>query len=177
MSKALYRICLTHKSELGSLVWGAGGAPEPTVPSRAILGRWVSARFAGRAPEPPHGARGRSGVLLAFCTTLAHPFRSEGGLVCLAHRVRAWVAGSQQVCRKSPQASARSERAVRGPLDFFVQPSHILFVRTEGLFAEPTRVRTWVAGSRQTCRKSPLASAQSERAIRCSPGFLYAPRA
>ena len=49
-------------------------------PSRASLGRWVSARFAGRAPEPPHGARGRSGVPLAFYATLAHPFRSEGGV-------------------------------------------------------------------------------------------------
>ena len=34
---------------------------------------------AGRALEPSHVARGRSGVPLAFCTTLAHPFRSEGG--------------------------------------------------------------------------------------------------
>ena len=37
---------------------------------------------AGRAPEPPHVARGRSGVPLAFYATLAHPFRSEGGVVC-----------------------------------------------------------------------------------------------
>ena len=37
-------------------------------------------KFAGRAPKPSHGAGGRSGVLLAFCTTLAHPFRSEGGV-------------------------------------------------------------------------------------------------
>ena len=35
LSKALYRICLTHESELGSLVWGAGGAPEPAEPLRA----------------------------------------------------------------------------------------------------------------------------------------------
>ena len=35
---------------------------------------------AGRAPEPLHGARGRSGVPLAFCVTLAHPFHSEGGV-------------------------------------------------------------------------------------------------
>ena len=49
-------------------------------PSSASLGRWVSARFAGRALEPPHGARGWSGVPLAFYATLAHPFRSEGGV-------------------------------------------------------------------------------------------------
>ena len=49
-------------------------------PSRAILGRWVSARFAGRAPKPPHGEKGRSGVPLAFYVTLEHPFRSEGGV-------------------------------------------------------------------------------------------------
>ena len=34
----------------------------------------------GRALEPPHGARGRSGVPLTFCATLALPFRSEGGV-------------------------------------------------------------------------------------------------
>ena len=49
-------------------------------PLSASLGHWVSARFAGRAPEPPHGARGRSGVPLAFYATLAHPFCSEGGV-------------------------------------------------------------------------------------------------
>ena len=38
---------------------------------------------AGRAPEPPHVAKGRSGVPLAFYTTLAHPFRSEGGVECV----------------------------------------------------------------------------------------------
>ena len=89
-------------------------------------------------------------------------------------QARAWVAYPCLGCKRSPRASARSERAVRGPNNFFVQPSHILFVWTERLFAEPTRVRTWVAGSRQTYRKSPLASARSERAVRCSPSFLYA---
>ena len=49
-------------------------------PSSASLGRWVLARFAGRAPESPHGGRGRSGVHLAFYVTLVHPFRSEGGV-------------------------------------------------------------------------------------------------
>ena len=38
-------------------------------------------RFAGRVPEPSHGARGRLGVPLAFYATLAHPFCSEGGVV------------------------------------------------------------------------------------------------
>ena len=37
-------------------------------------------KFVGRAPEPPHRVRGRSGVPLAFYVTLAHPFRSEGGV-------------------------------------------------------------------------------------------------
>ena len=59
----------------------------------------------------------------------------------------------------------------------FVRPSRILFVQKEGLFTEPPRVLAWVAGSRQGYRKSPLASAQSERAVRSSPGFLCNPRA
>ena len=49
-------------------------------PMRASSSRWDLAKFAGRAPEPPHGARGRSGVPLAFCATLVHPFRLEGGV-------------------------------------------------------------------------------------------------
>ena len=56
-----------------------GGVCLPS-PSSASLGRWVLARFVGRALGPPHGARGRSGIPLAFYATLAHPFRSEGGV-------------------------------------------------------------------------------------------------
>ena len=125
--KVFYRVCWAHECEFGSLGLGlvAGRTPEPPhgargrsvvslsfltalthpfrseggvcllSPSSVSLGRWVSARFAARAPEPPHGARGRSGVPLAFYATLTHPFRSEGGVVCRAPRVRAWVAGSR----------------------------------------------------------------------------------
>ena len=50
-------------------------------PSGASLGRGASASFAEGAPYPRHGARGPSGVLPAFRTTLALPFRSEGGFV------------------------------------------------------------------------------------------------
>ena len=49
-------------------------------PSSASLGRWVSARLQEGPPSLLHGARGRSGVPLAFYVTLAHPFRSEGGV-------------------------------------------------------------------------------------------------
>ena len=34
-------------------------------------------KFVGKAPELPYGARGQSGVPLAFYATRAHPFRSE----------------------------------------------------------------------------------------------------
>ena len=52
--------------------------------------------------------------------------------------------------------SLRAER--EGDQEFpwlFVRPSRILFARKEGLFAEPPRVRAWVAWSWQGCRKSP----------------------
>ena len=47
-------------------------------PSSASLGHWVSPRL---QEEPPslYMERGRSGGPLAFCATLAHPFRLEGG--------------------------------------------------------------------------------------------------
>ena len=95
---------------------------------------------AGRAPEPPHGARGRSGVSLSFlCDPRAScSFGRRGCLLSL--RVRVWVAGSRLGCRKSPRASARSERAIRSFPIFFVRPLRILFVRKEGLFARPSSV-------------------------------------
>ena len=112
LSKGFYRVCRAHECEFGSLGLGlvAGRTPETPYgargrsvvslsfltalmhplrseggvcllsPSSASLGRWVSARFVGRAPEPLHGVRGRSGVSLAFYATLAHPFRTEGGV-------------------------------------------------------------------------------------------------
>ena len=58
-SKEFYHVCWAHECEFGSLGLGL---------------------VAGIAPEPPHGVRGRSGVSLAFCATLAHPFHLEGGV-------------------------------------------------------------------------------------------------
>ena len=105
-------------------------------------------KFAGRALEPSHGARGRSGVPLAFCVTLTHPFRLEGGVVCRAHRVGAWVAGSQQVCREIPRASARSERAIRSSPGFLCDPRASFSFGRRCLFAEtPSRASLgrWVS--------------------------------
>ena len=53
-------------------------------------------------------------------------------------RVRVWVTGSRLGCRKSPRASAWSERAIRSFPVFFMRPSRILFVQKEGWFAEPS---------------------------------------
>ena len=60
----------------------------------------------------------------------------------------------------------------------FERPSCFLFARKEGLYcrapscASPSR---WA--SAMFCRKSPLASARSKRAVRDSPDFLFDPRA
>ena len=61
LSKEFYRVCQAHECEFGSLGLGL---------------------VAGRTPEPPHGARGRSVVSLSFLTALTHLIRSEGG-ICL----------------------------------------------------------------------------------------------
>ena len=74
--------------------------------------------------------------------------------------------------------SLRTER--EGGQEFswlLVRPSCILFVRKEGLFAEPFVCELRPLGLGKVCRKSPRASARGERAIRSSPGFLYDPRA
>ena len=59
LSEEFYRVCRAHECEFGSLGLGL---------------------VAGRAPEPLHGARGRSVFSLYFLAALTHPFRSEGGV-------------------------------------------------------------------------------------------------
>ena len=72
--------------------------------------------------------------------------------------------------QEEPSSLRLEQEGGRGSPDFFIRPSYILFVRTEGLFAEPILVSARL-------QEEPLASAWSERAIGSSPGFLYAPRA
>ena len=49
-------------------------------PSRASLGRWVSARLQEEPPSLCAEREGDQEFPLAFCTTLVLPFRSEGGV-------------------------------------------------------------------------------------------------
>ena len=72
--------------------------------------------------------------------------------------------------QEEPPSLRLEQEDGRGSPDFFIRPSHILFVRTEGLFAEPILVSARL-------QEEPLASAWSERAVGSSPSFLYAPRA
>ena len=116
-------------------------------PSSASLGRWVSARFAGRAPEPLHGARGRSGVPLAFCATLAHPFRLEEGVICRALECEPGSLGLGKVAGRAPEPPARSERAIRSSPSFLCDPRASFLFGRRGCLPSP-RVRVWVAGSR-----------------------------
>ena len=72
--------------------------------------------------------------------------------------------------QEEPPSLRLEQEGGRGSSDLFIRSSHILFVRTEGLFAEPILVSA-------RSQEEPLASAQSERAVGSSPDFLYAPRA
>ena len=80
--RGVCRVCRAPECEFGSLGLGL---------------------VAGRAPEPLHGARGRSGVPLAFCVTLAHPFRSEGGVVCRALECAPRSLGLDMVAGRAPE--------------------------------------------------------------------------
>ena len=71
--------------------------------------------------------------------------------------------------QEEPPSLRLEQEGDQGSPDFFIRPSHILFVWTEGLFAEPILVSARL-------QEEPLASAWSERAVGSSPGFLYAPR-
>ena len=90
-------------------------------------------------------------------------FCNETSSVGLDHLSWSWV-------QEEPPSLRLEQEGGRGSPDFFIRPSHILFVRTEGLFAEPILVSARL-------QEEPLASAWSERAVGSSPGFLYAPRA
>jgi len=79
--------------------------------------------------------------------------------VCLGLRVQ-----------EEPLSLRLEQEGGRGSPDFFIRPSHIFFVRTKGLFAEPILVSARL-------QEEPLASMRSERAVESSPDFLYAPHA
>ena len=143
LSKALYRICLTHESELGSLVWVQ--EEHPSLPSPCV--RQGCRKSPQASAQSERAVRSSPGFL--YDRRASFSFGRRG---CLSSpRVRAWVAGSRLGCRKSPRASARSERAIRSFPVFFVRPSRILFVRKEGLFAEPlsASLGRWVSARLQ----------------------------
>ena len=72
--------------------------------------------------------------------------------------------------QEEPSSVRLEQEGGQGSPSFFIRPSHILFVRMEGLFVEPILVSARL-------QEEPLASTQSERAVGSSPGFLYAPHA
>ena len=138
-------------------------------------------KVAGRAPEPPHVARGRSGVPLAFCTTLVHPFRSEGG-VCLPSPLgcEPGSLGLGKVAGRAP----KPPHGVRGrsgvPLAFYATLAHPFRSKGGVCLSSPLKCEPRSLGLGKVCRESPQASAQSERAVRvclsspleCEPGSL-----
>ena len=102
-----------------------------------------------------------------------HTEREGGqGVVCRAHscaNLGRWVSANLQ----EEPPSLCTEREGRRVLSW-------LFIRLSRMrvcLLRPPRGRAWVAGPRHICRKSSVASAQSKRAVRSSPGFLYDPRA
>ena len=160
---------------------GAGGAPEPPHGARGWSGVPLTFLFdprtsflfgqrgcllsplecepgslglgkvAGRAPEPLHGARGRSGVPLAFCTPLARE-----GLFAEPPSGASLGSGVSAYLHEEP-LSLCTEREGRRVLSW-------LFIRLSRMrvcLLRPPLGRAWVAGPRHICRESSLASARS----------------
>ena len=127
---------------------------------------------AERAPEPLHGARGRSVVSLSFSAALTHPFRSKGGVHLRSPlECEPGSLGLGKAAGRAPEPLAWSERAISGFPIFFGGPRASFSLRRRGSFAEPPRVRAWVAWSRQDCRRSPLAPARCKRTVRVPLAF------
>ena len=96
------------------------------------LGRFVFILGAGRAPEPLHGARGRSGVLPTFLSVPRTSFSFRWGAVCRAHSCASlsrWVSAKLQEEPPSLSHGARERSEV--PLAFGSP------LAREGLSAEP----------------------------------------
>ena len=129
---------------------------------------------AGRAPWPLHGARGRSGVPLVFCATLAHPFRSKGGVVCRALECKPGSLGLGKVAGRAPEHlhGARGRSGV--PLAFCATLA-CPFRLDGGVVCRALACEPRSRGLGVFCGRSPLASARSKRAVRCSPGFFERP--
>ena len=144
-------------------------------PSSASLGRLSSSWVQEEPPSLRTEREGGQGFPWLFVRPSCILFVQTEGLFAKPPQVQAWVAGSRQGCRKSPLASAQSKKAVRGSLGFLYDPRASFSLRRRGCFAEPPRVRTGVARSRQDCRKSPLASARGKRSVGGSPGFFVGP--
>ena len=92
-------------------------------------------------------------------------------------RVRAYVAGSWRLLRKELPSLCTEQEGRQEFFWLFERPSHFLFARKEGLFCRaPSCASLSRWASAMVCRKSPLASAWSKRAVRDSPDFLFDPR-
>ena len=98
--------------------------------SECELGSLIFDLVVGRAPEPPHGAGGRSGVSLSFCATLVHPFCLEGGAICRALKCEFGLLGLSLVAGRAPEPphGARGRSGV--PLAFYATLAHPF--RSEG---------------------------------------------
>ena len=56
---------------------------------------------------------------------------------------------------QEPSSLRQEQEGGQGSPGFFIRPSHILFVRTEGLFAEPILVRAKAAGLGKVAGRAP----------------------
>ena len=57
--------------------------------------------------------------------------------------------------REEPPSLCQEQEGGQGSPGFFTRPSHILFVWTEGLFAEPILVRAGAAGLSKVAGRAP----------------------
>ena len=57
--------------------------------------------------------------------------------------------------QEEPPSVRQELEGGQGSPGFFIRPSHILFVRTEGLFVEPTLVRAGAAGLNKVAGRAP----------------------
>ena len=64
--------------------------------------------------------------------------------------------------QEEPSSLHQEQEGGQGSPGFFIRPSHILFVRTEGLLAEPILVRAGAAGLDKVAGRTPSLCTERE---------------
>ena len=152
LSEGFYRIYQAPKCEFGLLGLGvyAGRALKPLCGARGrsgvslsfLCGPHASFSFGRRLQEEPPSLRtereGDQEFPYIFCATLAHPFRSEGGVVCRALECEPGSLGLGMVAGRPPEPPHGAKGRSGVSLSFLCDPRASFSLERRGGICQAT---------------------------------------